>query len=242
MNEKPCVLLVPDWGPLLELQRRKQLHSLFLPFLSLAVPDAVIHYLVRFCGDEGKALAVWVSQCNIPVFQTRAFNNGHVGGDRLHPYCAHELVDKCLQETMQEITTQQGKLKAIFLLDDYKCFQGSSFRAYGECTLITLPALEKFIARNPEKCAKVAPQTNRMQDRATKANVRQAPQSALIGWMNSFQVAAPKGMEKQLRALAGHTADFCKKGIDSLKSRQPFESKKADSDLVKQFRRSIRQG
>jgi len=50
------VVLIPDSGTLLQLHRELRLESLFSSFATLAITDASVHELLRFCKTKAKKL------------------------------------------------------------------------------------------------------------------------------------------------------------------------------------------
>ncbi|HEX4856078.1 MAG TPA: hypothetical protein VFV28_04655 [Limnobacter sp.] len=234
MNTSPHIVLVPDCGPLLELHLQGQLHLLTLQFAALAVPDAVIHQLVRFHGEEGKALAVWISQSQIPVLQTRTFNNGQVQQDVLHSSCERSLVDSCLLEVMKDLGAQEGQTRGVLLLDDYKCLGDSPFNSIQFCTTITLSALKRFLLSLPINQAQVPAPTHRVA----------APQEKqAVFRLNALQRVNPQALEHQFRKLAEHTTQMCMKGVEVVKAGKkkfkPTVSTGPRSDLAEQFRKNL---
>lgn len=148
MEVSPHVVLIPDWPPLLQLHRQQQLEHLMLPFASLTIPDAVLSHLVRFSGAAGREIASWVSRCNITVISTRQFNNGQVNAALLNSPGNPQLVNQSLLEVMDEVETQGGLTKAIFLLEDHKCIESSLFPRMQHSLLVNLQAYETFLAQS----------------------------------------------------------------------------------------------
>lgn len=147
MDNKPeHIILIPDSGPLLELLRSDSLDQLFVPFASLAVPDAVLHELLRSAKDEGHAIAVWVKVNNIPIFDTRTFAHGQCKELQESNLPQGAVVDLCLQEIMNEINLSVGKTAGIFLLEEHKCIGKQTFFAGGNCKNVSLKAFRKFLA------------------------------------------------------------------------------------------------
>lgn len=147
MDNKPeHIILIPDSGPLLELLRSDSLDELFVPFASLAVPDAVLHELLRSAKDEGHAIAVWVKVNNIPIFDTRTFAHGQCKKLKESTLPQGAVVDLCLQEIMNEINLSGGKTTGIFLLEEHKCIGKHTFFSGGNCKNVTLKAFRKFLA------------------------------------------------------------------------------------------------
>jgi len=147
VNNKPeHIILIPDSGPLLELLRSNSLDQLFVPFASLAVPDAVLHELLRSAKDEGHAIAVWVKVNNIPIFDTRTFAHGQCKELKESTLPQGAVVDLCLQEIMNEINLSAGKTTGIFLLEEHKCIGKHTFFSGQNCKNVTLKAFRKFLA------------------------------------------------------------------------------------------------
>ena len=147
MDNKPeHIILIPDSGPLLELLRSNSLDELFVPFASLAVPDAVLHELLRSAKDEGHAIAVWVKDNNIPIFDTRTFAHGQCKELKESNLPQGAVVDLCLQEIMNEINLSAGKTAGIFLLEEHKCIGKQTFFSGENCKKVTLKAFRKFLA------------------------------------------------------------------------------------------------
>ena len=147
MDNKPeHIILIPDSGPLLELLRSNSLDQLFVPFASLAVPDAVLHELLRSAKDEGHAIAVWVKVNNIPIFDTRTFAHGQCKELKESNLPQGAVVDLCLQEIMNEINLSAGKTTGVFLLEEHKCIGKQTFFSGGNCKKVTLKAFRKFLA------------------------------------------------------------------------------------------------
>ena len=68
------VVLIPDSGTLLQLHRELRLESLFSSFATLAITDASVHELLRFCKNEGQEIAMWIKNNHVAILETRAFN------------------------------------------------------------------------------------------------------------------------------------------------------------------------
>lgn len=182
----PHIILIPDCGPLLALYRQKRLDCLFLPFASLAVPDAVVHHLVRFCGEEGRAVAVWLTQFNIAVFQTRVFNNGQTQLDLDIGCGTDQLADLCLKETMENIARQEGKVRGIFLLDDYKCLGDSPVLSCGYSISIALNALDRFLAEYPALAGRTSSQSKK-RAKVLKTGPQNSPKTVDDGLARQFR-------------------------------------------------------
>jgi len=261
MSKASQVILIPDSGPLLELHRRDGLATLFVRFASLAVPDAVVHDLVRNAQDEGKAIAKWISLNNVPILDTRTFANGHGTGLENSTLPQGAVVDLCLQEVMNEINLSNGKTSAVFLLEEHKCIGKDTFFAGRYCMSVTLKAFEKFLAQtsaeavaeNPEPTPESVAQPGTKAKLASKKkspDVQSAPtvtpepppQKEAIkegNFLSAIEAANPKMVEKRLRELAGQTSKISQKALEAFRARTVEKPVGPDPASVEQFRKNL---
>lgn len=243
-------ILIPDSGPLLALLRQQKLDSLFTTFSSLAIPDAVVHELVRYTGDEGRAIAKWISQNNIPIFDTRAFGHGQRTEMNDGAVAHGVVVDLCLQEIMNETNLSGENSKTIFLLDEHKCVGTSTFLLGKNCRAATLDAFARFLstgqfsasaAMNNEENATLPvatkPKAENKPDPTPQPESKDDRPDSLL--LSALDVANPKLVEKRLRELAGQTAQLSRKTIDAFKARNRMKEELPAPEEVEQFRRNL---
>lgn len=262
MDKKPeHIILIPDSGPLLELLRSNSLDELFVPFASLAVPDAVLHELLRSAKDEGHAIAVWVKVNNIPIFDTRTFAHGQCKELKESNLPQGAVVDLCLQEIMNEINLSAGKTTGIFLLEEHKCIGKNTFFSGQNCKNVTLKAFRKFLAAlptKPVKPEKVQDTTQKIQNamqgaihdgqpavlnEQNRPVVKESP-SLGGGFLTALEAANPQLIEKRLRELAGQTTAISRKTFEAFKARTINKAPEVvkpvpDSKAVEQFRKNL---
>lgn len=247
------VVLIPDSGTLLQLHRELRLESLFSSFATLAITDASVHELLRFCKNEGQEIAMWIKNNHVAILETRAFNNG-CNKILDQPNCLYGLVaDIGLQEIMNETNLSGGNTQVIFLLDEHKCAAKNTFLYGSFCTGVTLLAYQRFL-ESSQPCPIKATQPSRLEN-ADESMVKthkpvEPPNTQRFQassperepsrfYLNSTMLANPKLVERKLRDMANQTVNIGLKAIDKIKASRSNEPNKPALSAIEKFRRSL---
>jgi len=250
----PHVVLIPDCGVLLQLHKQQRLDSLFASFATLAISDACVHELLLHCKSEGQEIALWIKNLQVPVLETRAFNNGRyqtVNGDDSFQ---HTIADIGLQELMCDINLSGGNTKGVFLLDEHKCSGKQSFMFGSFCIGVTLVAFQRFLdirslateqkAGTPSTeettCQEISDEVRSIEK---TSNHEQLPSAEILAtrgfYLNRATLVNPRQVERMLRERAGQTVNKALKVMDKIKSTHSKRAGKPDPDVVETFRKNL---